>query len=203
VYSDSQLKEVLFERGSLAAMRPGTTLAIHTTGSPALAQEIQAKAPADVSVIDATFSGGGADVAAGRLTLMVGGELRALERARPALASYASEIFHMGAVGHGQRAKLLNNLLFATNLMNAAEILRLAEAQGFHMTTIAQVVQASSGASYAMNMFRSEIPLRQRMERARPYLEKDVATIMQVVAEDGLDTEAFRQTAEYFRSRGT
>lgn len=199
LFNDDQLGEVMFERGTLAAMRPGTVVAIHTTGSPQLMRELQARAPEDVSVIEATFSGGGHDVAAGRLVVMAGGSPEALERARPALASYADRIHHVGALGNAQLLKLINNLLFATNLMNAAEALKLMQAEGFEPAQVATIIQQCSGASYAMNMFIQPAPLETRLAMAWPYLEKDVATAIRVGTGSGLDMSLFQQAGDYYR----
>ena len=201
VYRDAQLAEVAFERGALAAMRPGSVFAIHTTGSPELARRIGAEAPAGVSVLDATFSGGPDDVVAGRLSMMVGGDADALARVRPAFETYASRIVPVGPLGHGQTVKLLNNLLFATNLMNAVELLRLATSMGYDTATVAEVLQVCSGASYAMNLFKSAPP-ESMLEGARPYMEKDVATALAVAAEVGLDISPFASTAAYFGPKG-
>ena len=201
VYTDTQVREVLFDAGALAALRPASTLVIHTTGAPALAREIGARAPAGVAVLDATFSGGTADIEAGRLTIMAGGEAAALDRALPVLQAYAREVHHVGPLGHGQTVKLLNNLLFATNLMNAVELLRLAGAvEGLEPSIVASVLQSCSGASYAMTLLRSAGALETTVRAARPYLEKDVATVVTTAHEAGLDISHFAGTADYFRS---
>jgi 3-hydroxyisobutyrate dehydrogenase-like beta-hydroxyacid dehydrogenase len=201
VYSDAQLREVLFEKGALAALRPGAVAAIHTTGSPELSREIAERAPAGVGVLEACFSGGPADVAAGRLTLLVGGEAETLEKVRPAFSTYASQIHHVGAVGQGQKLKLLNNLLFATNLMNSVELLRLAKDQGFETATAARVIQACSGASYTMNLFQSGAAPDSLLAGARHYMEKDVAAARDAARELGLDVSAFASTIAYFQPK--
>jgi 3-hydroxyisobutyrate dehydrogenase len=175
VYNDAQLRQVLFGSGALGAMRANTVLAIHTTGSPSLMREIADAAPVRVAVLDATFSGGPHDADAAGLTLMVGGNRDELERVRPAFAAYARRIEHLGAVGSGQVIKLLNNLLFATNLMNAAYVLELAGKQGFDSANIANIIGTCSGASYAMARFQAPQPAGALLARVRPYLEKDVA----------------------------
>ncbi len=199
VFNDVQMREVLFDRGALAAMRPGSTLVIHTTGSPDLAREIGKRAPDGVAVLDATFSGGPAQVAAGELTLMIGGEPETIECARPLLQTYAQRIHHVGTLGHGQMLKLLNNLLFAANLQNVAEILRIAEQQGFDTSVCAGVFQDCSGASFAASLFRAKAPVDAVLTRTRPYLVKDVATALSCAAEAGIDTSAFASTAAYFK----
>ena len=197
LYDDDQVRDVLLENGALAAMRPGAILGVHTTGSPVLMRELAEKAPAGVQVLDAAFSGGPADVDAGRLTLMVGGEASALEKARPAFEAYCTRIERVGPLGHGQTLKLLNNLMLATNLMNAHKLLELAEGYGFETTEVARILQECSGASYAMRLFRNA-PLKDVVAASRQFIEKDVAVASVAAAEAGLDIGAFDATAAYF-----
>jgi 3-hydroxyisobutyrate dehydrogenase-like beta-hydroxyacid dehydrogenase len=201
LFNDAQVRAVLLDGGALAALQPGSILAIHTTGSPALAREIAALAPAGVDILDATFSGGPGEAAAGTLTMMVGGEAAAVARAEPVFAAYASNIHAVGEVGNAQVLKLLNNLLFATNLMNAAQTLILAEHQGFDASTFARIGQTSSGASFALARFTDGSSVEQMLERVRPYLEKDVATAIEAADDLGLDMTAFERTAAFFGPR--
>jgi 3-hydroxyisobutyrate dehydrogenase len=201
LFDDDQLRRVVFDDGLLAAMRPGAILAIHTTGAPALAREIGARAPAGVSVLDATFSGGPHNVLAGQLTMMVGGDAAAIECARPVLGSYAKQIFHAGALGSGQVIKLLNNLLFAANLKNAAELLSVAESLGLAPAAAAEVIQSCSGASAALRSFQSPSPIAETLRRIQPYVGKDVATIAKTSAESDIDISAFADAIAYFRAR--
>jgi len=200
VYDDDQVRSVLIDNGALGAMRPGSVVALHTTGSPGLMRELGEKAPQGVQVLDVTFSGGPAQVEAGDLTLMVGGEADALERTQAVFEAYASRIYLVGGLGHGQLVKLMNNLLFGANLMNAVELLRMAEGLGFETTTVAQIIQASSGASYAMRLFQDQ-PVSRMLEASRHYLEKDVAVALAAAEESGLDVSAFATTAAYFAKR--
>lgn len=200
LFDDNQVRSVLFGEGALAAMRPGSILVIHTTGSPELARDIAEKAPARVAVLDATFSGGPDTVLAGELTVMVGGDADSLERVRPLLESYARLIAHLGPLGSGQTIKLLNNLLFATNLMNAAELLKIAASQGFDQSEVARLIQCCSGASSAMRSFCSGTSVDASLTRIWPYVEKDVATVASSAASNHIDIGAFYETVAYFRN---
>jgi 3-hydroxyisobutyrate dehydrogenase-like beta-hydroxyacid dehydrogenase len=199
VFNDIQLRDVMFNEGVLAALPPGAIVANHTTGSPEVNREIGARAPEGVEVLDATFSGGPMDVKTGGLTIMSGGAPEALERAKPALGTYASRIFHTGPLGSGQTIKLLNNLSFAANIMNAAEILRLADKQGLKIQAVAEMIQASSGASYAMNVFKASPAPSFALTGARHYMEKDVAAAMAAAQDSGLDVSHFQIVADYFK----
>ena len=200
VYDDDQVRSVMFDSGALAAMKPGSVLMLHTTGSPGLMRELGDRAPKGVEVLDVTFSGGPADAEAGKLTLMVGGAAQALEKVRPALETYGAQIHLVGPLGHGQVVKLLNNLILGTNLMNAVELLRMAEGFGFDTMKVAQIIQASSGASYAMRLFEKQ-PVAKMLEASRHYMEKDVAVALAAAKESGLDVSTFEATAKYFTPR--
>lgn len=198
LFDDAQVRSVLFSNHALEAMPPGSILAIHTTGSPDLAREIGAKAPAGVSVVDATFSGGPHTVLAGELTAMIGGEANAVERVTPLIASYANTIHHVGPLGHGQTIKLLNNLLFATNLRNAAAILDMAQSQGFAIADAVPILAGCSGDGYALNLFRSGVPVNAALARSWAFVSKDVATVAKSASDAGIDIATFAPTVAFF-----
>jgi len=198
LFNDDQVRSVLFGEGALAALKPGSILAIHTTGSPELAREIGAQAPAGVAVLDATFSGGPDAVLAAELTMMVGGHADALDQARPLFAAYSQRIFHFGPLGSGQIVKLLNNLLFATNFKNAADILKIGAAMGFQTSEVASVIQCCSGASFAMRSFQTGNSIPDVLARIQPYLSKDVTTVAASALSAEIDIGAFHDTIRYF-----
>ena len=105
---------------------------------------------------------------AGTLTLMVGGEVADLERARPALESLAKTIFHLGPLGAGAGMKLaVNAVIFGLNGA-LAEGLVLAEAAGVDRALAYDVIAAgAAGApSSATNGPSSSTP-RRRPWRSR------------------------------------
>ena len=101
--------------GVLSAMSPGSALVVHTTGSPRTVQAIAAHSPG-IDVLDAPVSGGPHNIAAGAITLFVGGPDDAVARVRPVLAAYGDPILHVGPLGAGQAVKLTNNALFAAQI---------------------------------------------------------------------------------------
>lgn len=186
MFSDDQLRSVLLDDGTLAALRPGSIVVNHTTGSPALARELAAAAPEGVAFLDAPVSGSAEDIAAGRLTVLVGGDPVVLERARPALAAYSEAVIHLGEVGAGQVVKLLNNLLFTVHLGLAGRMEALAGSVGVDRVALAQAVQRSSGQSYALDLLAFS-PFEALAPAAGPFLRKDVAVIRSVAAELGVE----------------
>lgn len=198
VFTDDQVRAAVLDSGCLTALCPGAVLAVHTTGSPALVRALADAVPAGVEVIDAAFSGGPGEVAAGTLTLMVGGSDAAVARALPALSAYAGAVHHVGELGRGQTAKLLNNLLFATNVMNAARVLTLAEEQGMDGAAVAAILQQCSAASFALDRFAGARPPAEVVRALAPFLAKDVAVALASAAGAGLDAAPFAETQAFF-----
>jgi 3-hydroxyisobutyrate dehydrogenase-like beta-hydroxyacid dehydrogenase len=196
LFSDAQLREVLLDGGALAAMRPGSTLITHVTGSPDLVVELDARAPAGVGVIDGPMSGTADSIRNGRLTLLLGGDEGDIERVRPVLAAYADHILHVGVIGVAQRIKLLNNLLFTVNLQMALEAAKLGEAMSISPSTLAKTLATCSGNSFALAVLAA-IPPETIKVSARPFLVKDVAVVHNVAASMGIDLGMLGQLADW------
>jgi 3-hydroxyisobutyrate dehydrogenase-like beta-hydroxyacid dehydrogenase len=196
LFSDAQLRDVLLDGGVLAAMRAGSTLITHVTGSPDLVVEIDARAPAGVRVIDGPMSGIAAGIRNGRLTLLLGGDAEDIERARPVLAAYADNILHVGVIGDAQRIKLINNLLFTVNLQMALAAAKLGEAMSITPSTLARTLATCSGNSYALAIFAGMSPETIKVE-ARPFLAKDVAVVHEVATSMGIDLGILGQLADW------
>ncbi len=189
VYSDAQVREVAEgPDGLVAAMAPGSVLAIHTTGSPATARALAEQGSArGVRVVDAPVSGGVDDIMAGRLTVMLGGDPADTARVREVVAAYADAVFDTGAVGSAQAVKLINNSLFAANLQLVAEAERMGRAFGADPVALSRIVQRSSGASYVMGLLEAMGGTEALVAAAGHYMRKDVDVVNQVAAEVGVD----------------
>ena len=96
--------------GVLAGLAAGGVIAIHATVHPDTCRQVAARAvDVGVDVVDAPVSGGGVAAAEGKLLVMVGGDDAVVDRVRPVFATYADPVLHLGSLGSGQMAKLLNN----------------------------------------------------------------------------------------------
>ena len=182
-FTDGQVHQIAVDDGLLAAMPGGSVLGIHTTGSPRTAEALALAAPDAVGVIDAPVSGSPASVAAGEITLFVGGAVGHVERARPALASYGNPIWHAGRLGSGQALKLVNNALFAAHLQLASETSRIVTELGLDPIKSAGALEHGSGASRAISILGG----RREMGTLRTFLDKDVNVLRAVSAELQLD----------------
>ena len=122
---------------------------LSTTGATMARTVAAGLAEAGIELLDAPVSGGAPGAEAGTLTLMVSGKREAFERVRPLLDMIGKNIFYVGeAAGLGQSMKLVNNLLFAANLVSAMEVLVMGAKAGLDPEKILEVVNVSSGRSF-------------------------------------------------------
>jgi 3-hydroxyisobutyrate dehydrogenase-like beta-hydroxyacid dehydrogenase len=183
VVGDADVDEITSgENGVLAGLRPGGVIAVHSTVHPDTCHGLAKRAGAKgISVIDAPVSGGSPAVAEGRLLVMVGGDADVVERCRPVFESYADPIVHLGDLGTGQTAKLLNNLLFTANLGTAATTLALGEGLGVLPDRLTEVISRGSGNSFALNVLGGDTGGLDRLAgMAGALLQKDVRLVADV-----------------------
>jgi 3-hydroxyisobutyrate dehydrogenase len=154
---DSRVVEsvVLGDDGVLAHARSGQIVVDLSTSSPDSTTTIhRLLAERGTAYLDAGISGGAAAAEKAALTLMVGGEPEALERARPVLDLFSAKVFHCGPSGAGHTVKLLNNFLNATALAATAEVMVAGKKAGLDLEVLLAVLNASSGVNFAtLNRF--------------------------------------------------
>jgi 3-hydroxyisobutyrate dehydrogenase-like beta-hydroxyacid dehydrogenase len=140
VVDDAQVRDVVEQ--VLAAPVPGLLVAVHSTISPATAEELVVTLQAaGMDLVDAPVSGGSMGAATGRLVAMVGGSDEAAARCREAFDPWAGLVAHVGPVGVGTRCKLARNLLHFCAFAAAGEAARLAEAAGVDPSVLGDIVR--------------------------------------------------------------
>ncbi len=149
--------------GVIESAREGLLCIDMSTIAPPDTRRIGAAlAAAGVSMLDAPVTGSSPRAEDGSLTIMVGGEHRDFARARPLLESMGALIAHVGALGQGERLKLINNALGAANAAAVAEALLLADACGIELDAFVEIVSSGSGAS-------AQLALKSAAMRAHDY----------------------------------
>ncbi len=113
----------------------------------------EAAAQKGLSMIDAPVSGGTGGAIAGTLTFIVGGNTSDLERARPILEKMGKNIFHAGAAGAGQVAKIANNMLLGIAMAGTAEALALGVANGLDPKVLSEIISKSSGCNWSIEKY--------------------------------------------------
>ncbi len=140
--------------GVIGHAKPGALFIDCSTIDVQSARDVAASAKAKgFSMLDAPVSGGVGGATAGTLTFMVGGEADAFERARPVLQKMGKNIFHAGAAGNGQAAKIANNMLLGVTMIATCEAFNLAERLGLDAQTFFNIASTASGQSWSMTSY--------------------------------------------------
>lgn len=150
-YDDEVNSVVLGKDGVLDALRSGSIIAISSTVSPDTVKAIDAKAQAKgCDVLDAPICRGRWFADAGKLLALVGGKPEVVERSRPIYGTFASDIAHLGDVGHGQVGKAMNNLMLWISAIGLIEAGQLAASTGIDLVKLRDALQISSGKTQAL-----------------------------------------------------
>jgi len=137
--------------GVLEAAPAGRLCVDMSTIEPATSQRVAAAAKArGIRFLDAPVSGAVPRAVAGTLTIMVGGDPKDLEEARPVLEAMGSTVIHVGPVGAGEVAKICNNLIAGVAMVAVSEAFRIAEGFGVDPKVLTEVISKSSGNTWAM-----------------------------------------------------
>ena len=201
VLKDEDVKDVVLrEDGVLAGARAGTILVVHSTTHPTTCVDLETRCrEVGVHLLDAPVSGGGAAATEHRLLVMVGGNEVTFRRVLPVLSIFGEPVVHLGPVGAGQTAKLVNNVLFTANIGVAHDSVSLGSAFGLDAEALVQVLRHGSSRSYALDLYsgmRGGITDPSRTGPIASLLGKDVALARLLAAQLGLDTNSIFGTAD-------
>lgn len=153
VRTDEQLEDLADGGKLFEALGPGGTVILHSTVAPDLARSLAAQAKQHgVGFVDVGVSGGGPAAIEGTLSLFVGAEPEDLERARPWLKAIGKHLAHLGPVGRGQEAKLINNLISIANYGMSAAIVDVGVDMGFARQQLIDALMAGSAQSFALGV---------------------------------------------------
>jgi 3-hydroxyisobutyrate dehydrogenase len=160
----------LGENGLMPAIEDGALVIDCSTISPSTSQTVaRAAAARGLDMIDAPVSGGTAGATAGTLTFIVGGTAAAFERAKSVLAAMGKNIFHAGANGAGQTAKICNNMLLGVQMAATAEALALGVANGLDPRVLSEIIGKSSGNNWAVQVYNPYPGVMENVPASREY----------------------------------
>jgi 3-hydroxyisobutyrate dehydrogenase-like beta-hydroxyacid dehydrogenase len=185
VVADADVEQVIDDL--LPAMAPGTVIAVQSTVHPETCIRLAATAATrDVTLIDAPVSGGAPAADAGQLLVMVGGDAETFERCKPVFDTYGDPVVHVGPLGSGQLAKLVNNVVFMAHLGVANDAFVLGESLGIERSALFTILSRGSGNSFGLGIMSART-LPEMGALAGNLLRKDVDIVAAVASERGAD----------------
>jgi 3-hydroxyisobutyrate dehydrogenase len=147
------VKEVIAgDRGILSAAKQNQIIIDHSTISPITTREFAEQLSKCGSfLLDAPVSGGDVGAKNATLSIMVGGEPHAFERAEPLLRTMGKTVTYCGPSGCGQLTKLVNQILVGGTLLAVAEALAFANKSGLNPQKTIDAVAGGAAASWQLS----------------------------------------------------
>lgn len=177
--------------GVVDSARAGQIVVDMSTVPPKVGQDTAAACTKkSVDYLDAPIARARFAAIDGTLCIMVGGDAKVLERARPYLDTMGTDIMHCGGVGTGQVMKLMNNMIVFENLNAVAEGFTIAKRYGMDGKLFLDILSKGSGDSFvARNHAVKSMAIDDHPENAFPvtYAIKDVSYAVQLAEEMGVD----------------
>lgn len=152
VGNDDDLRQVcLGDNGAFAGMAEGAVFVDHTTVSAEVTRELYAvAAEKGIGYLDAPISGGQAGAENGVLTVMVGGDQPAYDRAEPVMDVYARQVKLLGESGSGQLTKMVNQICIAGLVQGLSEGIHFAKRAGLNVEDVISVISKGAAQSWQM-----------------------------------------------------
>jgi 3-hydroxyisobutyrate dehydrogenase len=182
VTGDADVEDVLLRLdGVLEGMSTGGVVVIHSTIHPDTCARVAKQATRrGLGVLDAPVSGGGGAARQRKLLVMVGGEPDHLALCRPVFDTFGDPVIHLGPLGAGQMAKLVNNLVFTALVTVGLETFAFADELGMDRNALAQVLAHGSGGSQAAAILARSGFNTAGLRQAVANLDKDVRIALDV-----------------------
>ena len=153
------VREVLLgDKGVIKSAKTGLLCVDMSTISPyatmEMAKELAAKG---VILLDSPVSGGEIGAIEAKLSIMVGGPERCIEKVKPVLGAMGRTITYCGASGMGQMTKLANQVIVIHTIMSIAEGFAFAEKAGLDLQTTLNVTAAGAASSHSLKALGPKI----------------------------------------------
>ena len=201
VGNDADLRAVtLGDDGVFSVMKNGAIFIDHTTTSASIARELAAEAASlNFAFLDAPVSGGQAGAENAKLTIMLGGEQQAFNRAEEVLHCYAQKMQLMGPAGSGQLTKMVNQICVVGLLQGLAEGINFAQLAGLDVAKVIDVISKGAAQSWQMdNRWQSMLDEHYEHGFAVDWMRKDLGIVFDAAQRIDAEVPVTHQVDEFY-----
>jgi 3-hydroxyisobutyrate dehydrogenase len=188
VGNDNDLREVTIgSKGAFNTVKKGAVFIDNTTASANVARELYAAAKAKgFDFLDAPVSGGQAGAVNGVLTVMIGGDQAAFEKAKPVIDHYARMVNLIGPAGAGQLTKMVNQICIASLVQGLSEGIHFAQKAGLDLQKVMDTISKGAAQSWQMeNRWKTMNEGKFDFGFAVDWMRKDLGICMEEAKRNG------------------
>ena len=194
-------KVVLGENGILAGGRAGLIVVDNSTIKPASARLVAEKLKEKgIFSLDAPVSGGDIGAKNGTLTIMVGGEVEALEKVMPVFQAMGKTITHVGDAGAGQVAKAANQIMVAAQMVAMGELLVFSKKAGVDPRKVVDAIKAGAAQCWALDIKPPRLFDGNRNPGFKSYMQlKDMKIVLDTAKEYGVPVTSTEENTRFYQ----
>ncbi|MCB9146842.1 MAG: NAD-binding protein [Anaerolineales bacterium] len=190
------------EDGVITGAHPGLIFIDNSTIKPAsarfIAEQLKKKG---VLALDAPVSGGDIGAKNGTLTIMVGGDAQALEKALPVFQAMGKTITHVGEAGAGQVAKAANQIMVAAQMVAMGELLVFAKKAGVDPQKVVEAIKAGAAQCWTLDVKPPRLFDGNRNPGFKAHMQlKDLNIVLDTAREYGIPISATNENTKLFSS---
>ncbi len=193
-------KVALGEKGIIEGAHEGLIFVDNSTIKPAAARRIAAELKQkDALALDAPVSGGDIGARNATLTVMVGGEAAALEKAMPVFRAMGKTITHVGEAGAGQVAKAANQIMVAAQMVAMGELLVFAKKAGVDPRKVVEAIKAGAAQCWTLDVKPPRLFDGNRNPGFKAYMQlKDMRIVMETAREYEIPLSSAQENTRFF-----
>ncbi|MDC1529489.1 NAD(P)-dependent oxidoreductase [Gammaproteobacteria bacterium] len=188
VGNDDDLRAVTIgDNGAFETVNPGAVFIDNTTTSAIVARELEEIARSKgFAFLDAPVSGGQAGAENGKLTVMMGGDESAFEKALAVIESFAASVKLLGPSGYGQLTKMVNQICIAGLVQALSEGIHFAQHAGLDVEKVIGVISKGAAQSWQMeNRYMTMMNNEFDFGFAVDWMRKDLGIAMEEAGKNG------------------
>ncbi len=195
-------KVALGEGGILSAAYPGLIYVDNSTIKPAAARAIAARfAEKEAFALDAPVSGGDLGARNATLSIMVGGDPAALEKAMPVLLAMGKTVTRVGGPGAGQVAKAANQIMVAAQMVAMAELLVFSQKAGVDPQKVVEAIKGGAAQCWTLDVKPPRLFAGNRAPGFKAYMQaKDLNIVLETAREYGVPLPMTAENAQLFNA---
>jgi 3-hydroxyisobutyrate dehydrogenase-like beta-hydroxyacid dehydrogenase len=209
VNTDAQARAVIGPLIPLLREHPRPIVSMSTILPSTIRELGRSASLAGVGMLDAPVSGGPIVAQMARLAIMVGGDRALFDEVKPLLQAMGESITHVGPLGAGLTLKLVNNMIAINALPIVLQAFRIGLAQGLDLSTMVEVIKASSGNTWVTDQWEQARMLLSFVLEDVPELDslwktglKDMELATELCAQAGIDAPLLRHASNGLKEHG-
>ncbi|MBL8098949.1 MAG: NAD-binding protein [Anaerolineales bacterium] len=194
-------KVALGENGIIHGAHNGLIFIDNSTIKPASARMIAEKLKEkNIFALDAPVSGGDIGAKNGTLTIMVGGEVSAVEKSMPVFQAMGKTVTHVGESGAGQVAKAANQIMVAAQMVAMAELLVFSKKAGVDPKKVVDAIKGGAAQCWALDIKPPRLFEGNRSPGFKAYMQlKDMNIVLETAKEYDIPISATEENTKFFQ----